>query len=107
MDDTSWLPYSKKNRKDNFFKEINNHETFDRIVEISNSNNDLFDLEFSFVGAKYQDTFIQEEQLKKLLHLQPRFEHISSLKVPVQRLCTRLKHPASSLLRIFMANNGN
>ena len=51
VDDTSWLPYSKKNRKDNFFKEINNHETFDRIVEISNSNNDLFDLEFSFVGT--------------------------------------------------------
>ena len=51
VDDTSWLPYLKKNRKDNFFKEINNHETFDRIVEISNSNNDLFDLEFSFVGT--------------------------------------------------------
>ena len=51
VDDTSWLPYSKKNRKENFFKEINNHETFDRIVEISNSNNDLFDLEFSFVGT--------------------------------------------------------
>ena len=31
--------------------EINNHETFERIVEISNSNNDLFDLEFSFVGT--------------------------------------------------------
>ena len=31
--------------------EINNHETFDRIVEILNSNNDLFDLEFSFVGT--------------------------------------------------------
>lgn len=51
IDDTSWLPYSKKNRKDNFFMEINNHETFDRIVEILNSNNDLFDLEFSFVGT--------------------------------------------------------
>ena len=31
--------------------EMNNHETFDRIVEISNSNNDCFDLEFSFVGT--------------------------------------------------------
>lgn len=51
VDDTSWLPYLKKNRKDNFFMEMNNHETFDRIVEISNSNNDCFDLEFSFVGT--------------------------------------------------------
>ncbi len=51
IDDTSWLPYLKKNRKDNFFMEVNNHETFDRIVEISNSNNDFFDLEFSFVGT--------------------------------------------------------
>ena len=31
--------------------EINNHETFDRIIEIFNSNSDLFDLEFSFVGT--------------------------------------------------------
>ena len=31
--------------------EINNHETFDRIIEIYNANNDLFDLEFSFVGT--------------------------------------------------------
>ena len=51
VDDTSWLPYLKKNRKDHFFMEVNNQETFDRIVEISNSNNDCFDLEFSFVGT--------------------------------------------------------
>lgn len=51
IDDTSWLPYTKYNRKDNFFMEINNHETFDRIIEIYNFNNDLFDLEFSFVGT--------------------------------------------------------
>ena len=31
--------------------EVNNHETFDRIVEIFNSNSDSFDLEFSFVGT--------------------------------------------------------
>ena len=31
--------------------EVNNHETFDRIIEIFNSNSDSFDLEFSFVGT--------------------------------------------------------
>ena len=31
--------------------EVNNHETFERIIEIFNSNSDLFDLEFSFVGT--------------------------------------------------------
>ena len=51
VDDTSWLPYLKKNRKDHFFMEVNNHETFDRIIEIFNSNSDSFDLEFSFVGT--------------------------------------------------------
>ncbi len=51
VDDTSWIPYSKKNRKDHFYMEVNNHETFDRIIEIFNSNSDLFDLEFSFVGT--------------------------------------------------------
>ena len=48
---SDYVTIFKKNRKDNFFMEINNHETFDRIVEILNSNNDLFDLEFSFVGT--------------------------------------------------------
>ena len=51
IDDISWLPYSKNNRKDHFYMEVNNHETFDRIIEIFNSNSDLFDLEFSFVGT--------------------------------------------------------
>ena len=51
VDDTSWLPYLKKNRKNHFFMEVNNHETFDRIIEIFNSNSDSFDLEFSFVGT--------------------------------------------------------
>ena len=31
--------------------EVNNHETFDRRIEIFNSNSDSFDLEFSFVGT--------------------------------------------------------
>ncbi len=51
IDDTSWLPYAKNNRKDHFYMEVNNHETFDRIIDIFNSNSGLFDLEFSFVGT--------------------------------------------------------
>ena len=31
--------------------EINNQETFEKILDIYNSNNENFDLEFSFVGT--------------------------------------------------------
>ena len=48
VDDTSWLPYLKKNRKNHFFMEVNNHETFDRIIEIFNSNSDSFDFRIFF-----------------------------------------------------------
>lgn len=51
IDDTSWLPYSKKNDKDDFFKEINNQETFEKLLNVYNSNKENFDLEFSFVGT--------------------------------------------------------
>ena len=51
IDDTSWLPYIIKNSKNNFYMEINNQETFEKILDIYNSNSENFDLEFSFVGT--------------------------------------------------------
>lgn len=51
IDDTSWLPYISENSKNNFYMEINNQETFEKILDIYNSNNENFDLEFSFVGT--------------------------------------------------------
>lgn len=51
IDDTSSLPYIKTREKNNFSLEINNQETFDRILEIFNENHENIDLEFSFVGT--------------------------------------------------------
>ena len=51
IDDISWIPYVSKNPKNHFYKEINNMETFEKILDIYNANSENFDLEFSFVGT--------------------------------------------------------
>ena len=51
IDDISWLPYSKKNKRDNFNSEINNHETFHKILDIYNNNSKNFDLTFNFKSS--------------------------------------------------------
>jgi hypothetical protein len=51
IDDTSWIPYLKNNNFNNFFCEINNKETFDRILEIYNGNVENIDIKFSFEGS--------------------------------------------------------
>lgn len=51
IDDISWIPYVSKNPKNHFYKEINNMETFEKVLDIYNANSENFDLEFSFVGT--------------------------------------------------------
>ena len=51
IDDTSWLPYLKSEERNNFYCEINNKETFERILSIYFSNQDNFDLEFNFISS--------------------------------------------------------
>ena len=51
IDDVSWLLYSKKNERDNFNSEINNHETFHKILDIYNNNTRNFDLTFNFKSS--------------------------------------------------------
>ena len=51
IDDISWLIYSKKNERDNFNSEINNHETFHKILDIYNNNTNNFDLTFNFKSS--------------------------------------------------------
>jgi len=48
IDDISHLPYIKNKDRNSFYCEINNRETFNKILEIYDSNTDLFDLNFSF-----------------------------------------------------------
>lgn len=48
IDDTFWLPYCKNQYRDNFWVEINNRETFKRILEIYNNNQKKMELKFSY-----------------------------------------------------------
>ena len=51
IDDISWLPYIKNKKNNSFHCEINNQETFERLLEIKSSNDENIDLIFSFVGS--------------------------------------------------------
>ena len=48
VDDISWLYYTKNAERDNFFREINNKETFFKLIDIYNSNKENINLEFNF-----------------------------------------------------------
>ena len=48
VDDISWLPYTSKKKHNDFFKEINNKETFYKLLEIYANNRDKFYLNFNF-----------------------------------------------------------
>ncbi len=80
IDDISHLPYTKTNIRDNFYCEINNKETFDKILEIYNNNQDNFDLEFSFISSglaiitkkqnninKVKPIILRENRIKNIL----------------------------------------
>lgn len=51
IDDISWLYYAPKAERDHFFIEINNRETFYRLLEIFNSNMKNINLEFNFAHS--------------------------------------------------------
>ena len=51
FDDISWLPYLKNTERDNFNCEINNLETFEKLLNILKVNTIKFDLYFSFIGS--------------------------------------------------------
>jgi len=51
IDDISWLPYTKFNVCDNDFIERINRLTFEKILNIYNSNTENFSLDFHFSGT--------------------------------------------------------
>ena len=51
IDDISWLPYLKNCRRDNFYCEINNKETFEKLLQIYNFNQEKFDIYFTFISS--------------------------------------------------------
>ena len=51
IDDISHLPYLKGKKRDNFYCEINNKETFDILLNIYAKNIENFDINFSFISS--------------------------------------------------------
>jgi len=51
IDDISHLPYLSNSERNNFYCEINNKETFNKILEIYINNINNFDLNFSFISS--------------------------------------------------------
>jgi len=51
IDDISHLPYLNNKKRNNFYCEINNKETFNKILDIYINNTDNIDLNFSFISS--------------------------------------------------------
>ena len=51
IDDISHIPYLKNKERNNFYCEINNKETFKKILSIYSKNLEQFDLNFSFFSS--------------------------------------------------------
>ena len=80
IDDTSWLPYTANREKNHFFMEVNNYETFFRLIMIYNSNLDKINLEFSFLGTgAAKITKLSEQELVKPSAINNRFYSLKNL----------------------------
>lgn len=51
IDDINWMPYLKKSEKNRFYNEINNYETFEKLLEIYYANRTNISLDFTFHGT--------------------------------------------------------
>ena len=51
IDDISWLPYAKNEYRDSEWVENNNRNTFYKILDIFNANNENLELSFSFMHS--------------------------------------------------------
>ncbi len=72
IDDISWLPYLKSNSRDNFYCEINNKETFEKLIEIYNNNFDNFDIFFTFISSGMCRIIKKKNQLNEIKRIKTR-----------------------------------
>lgn len=83
IDDISWLPYLNTEERNNFYCEINNKETFERILSIYHVNQDNFDLEFNFISSGMCKIIKKKNNLNQKKKLQLRE---SSIKNKIRRI---------------------
>ena len=85
IDDISHLPYLSGETRNNFYCEINNKETFDRIIDIYASNKKNFNLNFDFLSSG-----LATLQKKNENNLNPK-KNIKERKFTLRNLLRKLK----------------
>ena len=83
IDDISWLPYLKNNERNNFYCEINNKETFDKLIKIYNSNYENFDIFVTFISSGMCKIVKKRENLNKPKKL---YSRVNTLKNIIRKL---------------------
>jgi predicted O-methyltransferase YrrM len=72
IDDISWFPYLKNKDRDNFYCEINNKETFEKLLEIYDNNKNNFDIFFTFMSSGMCRIVKKKEDLAKAISIKTR-----------------------------------
>tara|TARA_B100001248_G_C27184719_1_gene363978 strand:- start:21 stop:653 length:633 start_codon:yes stop_codon:yes gene_type:complete len=89
VDDISHLPYLKDKKRNNFYCEINNKETFKTIISIYCGNTDKFDLSFTFYSSGLG--IIKKNSSNDLIKKIELAERSLSLKNILRRVWRKLK----------------
>ena len=79
IDDISWLPYLKTSLRNNFYCEINNKETFERLMEIYNNNLNNFDIFFTFISSGKCRIIKKDNQLNGLKRILTREKSLKNI----------------------------
>ena len=79
IDDISWLPYLKTGLRNNFYCEINNKETFERLMEIYNNNLNNFDIFFTFISSGMCRIIKKDNQLNGLKRILTREKSLKNI----------------------------
>ena len=79
IDDISWLPYLKTGFRNNFYCEINNKETFERLMEIYNNNLNNFDIFFTFISSGMCRIIKKDNQLNGLKRILTREKSLKNI----------------------------
>ena len=89
IDDVSWLLYTKNNKHDHFFKEVNNQETFKKILDIYNNNQDKFDIHFNFCDTGAVKIIkIKQDRLNESKKI---YSSENTVKNYLRKLCIKFK----------------
>lgn len=89
IDDISHLPYLKDKGNNSFYCEINNKETFEKILSIYSTNTDKFDLNFSFFSSGL--AILKKKNNYELVKTKKIIERSVSLKNIIRKIWKKIK----------------